>query len=262
MDLSKYHFGWRDYDPELGRWHVVDPARQFASPYVFNANNPINLYDADGRRTAGAPELWQILDYINELNQQMREGSMRDMDSGSCADGGNLDDDNKEPLRDNLMDNIKEKVANELNENGLDENGEFKVEFELPSWFATESKLTVSISPYDLGSETTASVIMDNMINLTGGGAIGTMIGLMFGTPVGVGSTAGAIFVDYARGSENRMLSAQDGYTSQGYKISISVTTYSFDGSYNRKTVNHYHNNNNNLYFSNTVNSYGEPIYP
>ena len=42
--LSKYHFGWRDYDPELCRWYAVDPARQFASPYVFNAKShfPIN----------------------------------------------------------------------------------------------------------------------------------------------------------------------------------------------------------------------------
>jgi RHS repeat-associated protein len=47
--LKKYHFGWRDYDPELGRWNVVDPARQFASPYVFNGNTAINGYDPDGR---------------------------------------------------------------------------------------------------------------------------------------------------------------------------------------------------------------------
>ena len=43
-------------DPELGRWYAVDPARQFASPYVFNANNPVNLYDADGRKTEGIIE--------------------------------------------------------------------------------------------------------------------------------------------------------------------------------------------------------------
>jgi len=44
-----YYFGWRDYDPELGRWFVVDPARQFASPYVAMANNPIIGYDEDGQ---------------------------------------------------------------------------------------------------------------------------------------------------------------------------------------------------------------------
>ena len=44
-----YYFGWRDYDPELGRWFVVDPARQFASPYVAMGNNPIIGYDEDGQ---------------------------------------------------------------------------------------------------------------------------------------------------------------------------------------------------------------------
>jgi len=47
--LEKYHFGWKDYNPTLGRWHVMDPAMQFASPYVFNGNTAINGYDADGR---------------------------------------------------------------------------------------------------------------------------------------------------------------------------------------------------------------------
>jgi RHS repeat-associated protein len=46
--LKKYHFGWRDYDPELGRWNVADPARQYASPYVAMANNPICYYDPNG----------------------------------------------------------------------------------------------------------------------------------------------------------------------------------------------------------------------
>jgi RHS repeat-associated protein len=47
--LKKYHFGWRDYNPELARWNVVDPARQYASPYVYGGNNPIIGYDEDGR---------------------------------------------------------------------------------------------------------------------------------------------------------------------------------------------------------------------
>jgi uncharacterized protein YfaP (DUF2135 family) len=33
-----------------------DPARQFSGPYVFNGNNPVNLYDADGRKTEGIIE--------------------------------------------------------------------------------------------------------------------------------------------------------------------------------------------------------------
>ncbi len=44
-----YYFGWRDYDPELGRWFVVDPARQYDSPYLYGGNNPIVGIEKDGR---------------------------------------------------------------------------------------------------------------------------------------------------------------------------------------------------------------------
>lgn len=37
------------YDPELGRWFVLDPAKQYVSPYVFGGNNPINGIEIDGR---------------------------------------------------------------------------------------------------------------------------------------------------------------------------------------------------------------------
>jgi len=46
--------GWnafeaRMYDPVIGRWVSIDPARQYASPYVGNGNNPISILDPDGR---------------------------------------------------------------------------------------------------------------------------------------------------------------------------------------------------------------------
>jgi RHS repeat-associated protein len=41
-------FGARYYDPQLGRWHSVDPADQFASGYVGMGNNPMNGTDPDG----------------------------------------------------------------------------------------------------------------------------------------------------------------------------------------------------------------------
>ncbi|MBI2418679.1 MAG: hypothetical protein HYV28_12415 [Ignavibacteriales bacterium] len=47
-NLNWYDYGARWYDPQLGRWHVVDPADQFFSPYVYGNNNPINGVDKHG----------------------------------------------------------------------------------------------------------------------------------------------------------------------------------------------------------------------
>jgi len=46
--FNAYYFGARYYDPVLGRWCVVDPAGQFASPYVGMGNNPVVLVDPNG----------------------------------------------------------------------------------------------------------------------------------------------------------------------------------------------------------------------
>ncbi|MDZ7743563.1 MAG: RHS repeat-associated core domain-containing protein [Bacteroidota bacterium] len=43
-----YDFSARYYDPQLGRWHVSDPANQHYSGYLAMASNPINSIDPDG----------------------------------------------------------------------------------------------------------------------------------------------------------------------------------------------------------------------
>ncbi len=42
------HFQLREYDPVIGRWLSIDPARQFWSPYIGMGNNPVVFYDPDG----------------------------------------------------------------------------------------------------------------------------------------------------------------------------------------------------------------------
>lgn len=52
LNLNLYDYGWRNYDPALGRWFNVDPlAEEFygASPYNYVANDPIGQADFDGR---------------------------------------------------------------------------------------------------------------------------------------------------------------------------------------------------------------------
>jgi RHS repeat-associated protein len=47
-EAGLYNLGDRMYSPQLRRFLVPDPARQFPSPYVFAANNPLQVSDASG----------------------------------------------------------------------------------------------------------------------------------------------------------------------------------------------------------------------
>jgi RHS repeat-associated protein len=48
-ELGLYNYRARFYDPHLGRFYGVDPAWQFASPYLYAGNNPIIYVDPDGQ---------------------------------------------------------------------------------------------------------------------------------------------------------------------------------------------------------------------
>ena len=47
-ELGLYNYRARIYDPHLGRFYAIDPKAQFASPYLYAGNNPINMVDPKG----------------------------------------------------------------------------------------------------------------------------------------------------------------------------------------------------------------------
>ena len=61
-ETGLHNFRARLYDSTLMRFYQVDPAEQFASPYVYCGNNPITLIDPSGRNV----EYFPVGDYVSD----------------------------------------------------------------------------------------------------------------------------------------------------------------------------------------------------
>ena len=74
LEVGCLDYGFRFYDPQLGRWHVLDKAIENGhhnySPYAYVYNNPLRFFDPFGLDSADAAAVTQAaenaVDYVTD----------------------------------------------------------------------------------------------------------------------------------------------------------------------------------------------------
>ena len=86
-------YGWRQYMPDLGRWNGIDQLAESyhsTSPYAYVMNNPINMFDPDGRYSTDAivDEMWRATPEGTNSYWYNEGGSFTSYDGGPKGGSG------------------------------------------------------------------------------------------------------------------------------------------------------------------------------
>ena len=87
LALNTYDFGWRQYDPAIARWSVVDPLaekRYWMNPYNYVQNNPMNRFDPNGltdytldKKTGDVKKVADTKDATDRIVKTRSDGSIK-----------------------------------------------------------------------------------------------------------------------------------------------------------------------------------------
>ena len=89
-EIGLYNYRARMYDPRHGRFYAPDPAHQYASPYEYVGNNPINLVDPAGTKAQGLSALVRALSHGEDLWKALALGAGTGAIAGTFSEGISL----------------------------------------------------------------------------------------------------------------------------------------------------------------------------